>query len=351
MLMAMMWPLSAFGQDVIVKKDGSTVKAKVVEVTQTEIMYKKHSNQNGPLYHLAKSDVFSINYENGEVEKYESNINSANGQKNSNDEVKIIEDVASDKNKELISMYNQDNHYAQKVNQRKSHWRLNFVHVAEESTLQTSTIELSLGKNPPGVYEGAFSFKLINLTNDFLYIDLGNCFRINRDGSYDTYYKGEATTQTNTTGGSSGVSLNMGSLANVLGFGGVLGTIAGGLNVGGSSQNSSSVSKVKYQERFITIPPKGNYTINKGESFIYRNREKTPCRGEEFTYTVSDSPVKYDYIFTYSTDRSFTSCKIIKATCYLAKQMGVKDFDGDENEKYITNYDDHTIKEWDYLDW
>ena len=57
-----------WAQDVIVKKDGSTIQSKVMEINGTEIKYKKWSNQEGPMYSINKYEVNSINYENGEVE-------------------------------------------------------------------------------------------------------------------------------------------------------------------------------------------------------------------------------------------------------------------------------------------
>lgn len=58
----------ATAQDVIVKKDQTTVLSKVLEITGTEIKYKKWSNQDGPTYSINRSEVVSINYENGDVE-------------------------------------------------------------------------------------------------------------------------------------------------------------------------------------------------------------------------------------------------------------------------------------------
>ena len=49
-------------QDVIVMQDGSTVLAKVLKVTKTEVTYKKHSNLQGPDYTANVSDIVSINY-------------------------------------------------------------------------------------------------------------------------------------------------------------------------------------------------------------------------------------------------------------------------------------------------
>lgn len=58
-------------QDVIVKKDNSTILSKVTKIGETEIEYKKWSNLDGPTYSISINDVKNINYQNGEVEKFE----------------------------------------------------------------------------------------------------------------------------------------------------------------------------------------------------------------------------------------------------------------------------------------
>lgn len=65
----------AHAQDIIVKKDGSTITSKVTEITSTEIKYKKFSNPNGPTYTLGKNEINYINYENGERETITSSSN------------------------------------------------------------------------------------------------------------------------------------------------------------------------------------------------------------------------------------------------------------------------------------
>ena len=59
-----------FAQDVIVKKDGSTILSKVIEIGTSEVKYKKFSNQDGPTYTIRISELLSINYQNGEKEEY-----------------------------------------------------------------------------------------------------------------------------------------------------------------------------------------------------------------------------------------------------------------------------------------
>jgi len=59
-----------FSQDIIVKKDGSEIKAKVVEIDLQKIKYKEFDFQNGPIRNIDKSDVFMIIYQNGKRENF-----------------------------------------------------------------------------------------------------------------------------------------------------------------------------------------------------------------------------------------------------------------------------------------
>lgn len=60
--------LSASGQDVIVKTDQTEIKSKVTEITETSIKYKRWDNLEGPVYNIAKTEVFMIIYANGKRE-------------------------------------------------------------------------------------------------------------------------------------------------------------------------------------------------------------------------------------------------------------------------------------------
>lgn len=56
-------------QDVISFNDGTLEKAKVLEIGENEIKYKKWDNQEGPTYSVSKSKIMSILYQNGTFEK------------------------------------------------------------------------------------------------------------------------------------------------------------------------------------------------------------------------------------------------------------------------------------------
>ena len=61
---------TANAQDIINYRNGTSIKAKVVEVTAYEIRFKKIENPNGPLYIESVDNIQSIVYENGIIERY-----------------------------------------------------------------------------------------------------------------------------------------------------------------------------------------------------------------------------------------------------------------------------------------
>ena len=75
MLFVLLCALGAQAQDVIVRRDGSTVLARVVAVNGNEVVYKKWSDLNGPNYVMSRSDVTNINYESGRQDRYSTESN------------------------------------------------------------------------------------------------------------------------------------------------------------------------------------------------------------------------------------------------------------------------------------
>ena len=65
-------------QDLIITKKGDEISAKVLEVTPTEIKYKRTDNPDGPVYTADKSTVFMIKYENGTKEIIETTATPSN---------------------------------------------------------------------------------------------------------------------------------------------------------------------------------------------------------------------------------------------------------------------------------
>lgn len=86
----MIYPSSA--QDILIKKNGEEVKAKVITITPQEIAYKLFTVPGDSLttaeeLRVAKSEVFMIKYENGTKEVFGENNSS---QPNDSEDVKLV---------------------------------------------------------------------------------------------------------------------------------------------------------------------------------------------------------------------------------------------------------------------
>jgi len=65
-ILSVLYPLlNCFAQDIITKKTGEDIRAKVFEVNQTDVKYKIFDDQNGDTLTLSKSEILMIRYENG----------------------------------------------------------------------------------------------------------------------------------------------------------------------------------------------------------------------------------------------------------------------------------------------
>lgn len=93
----------AMAQDVIVKKDGSTIISKVLEVSDTEVKYKKFSNMEGPTFTIKVKELQAINYQNGEKESFDVKITHDEDKSTSSMEIRIDKDIMLQREKLLAS--------------------------------------------------------------------------------------------------------------------------------------------------------------------------------------------------------------------------------------------------------
>ncbi len=69
--------ISVSAQDIITTKDGTDIKAKILEVTINEVKYKKFNNLEGPTFTMLKSEILIVRYQNGENEVFKESRGSA----------------------------------------------------------------------------------------------------------------------------------------------------------------------------------------------------------------------------------------------------------------------------------
>ena len=79
----------AFSQDNIVLKNGDEIVAKISEVNETNIKYKKFNNLEGPIYTISKNELFYIKYSNGEKEMFTNYINNKSSNSTINKKILI----------------------------------------------------------------------------------------------------------------------------------------------------------------------------------------------------------------------------------------------------------------------
>lgn len=280
--------LNVNAQDVIVKKDGSTILSKVMEVNPGDIKYKKFSNPNGPTYTIVKADVMSVNYENGEKETFTEADNSATSAiPTTKTEVKSYETLLKD-NVPLIKEFNShDVIYKNTDTDKKASSMVCTIGVKDGSVIETPELKAifsmkkrfinvkfwsgkekvtRIGDITDDTHVSEDGFHLImavtlkNKTNKTVYIDLGTSFFV-KSGEAIPYYTPSSTTTS--SGSTSGAGVNMGAVTGALGVGGALGTLAGGVNVGGGS--SSSTSTTTYSQRIVSIPPMATISLEPHE--------------------------------------------------------------------------------------
>lgn len=246
----------------------------------------------------------------------------------------------------------------------------------EDSVVQV-TYDIQYGDGTAGNgYDYSYPYMVVkvkNKTMNTIYVDLAKCFLVKGEESYTYYTPGETRT---TTGGSTGVSVNMGSVANAVGVGGVVGGLASGVNVGGSKQ--SSTTNVEYAQRIIAIPPMSAKVLEKKPviSYFRDNRsiitvtdfngvvwvgnfytEKNPnlylrmkdvenfggrqlMRGECFEYTQENSPITMDSYISYSLTEDCNQTVTVRHSCYTFQIWGMSNEYNlmKDIEKYVPDY-------------
>ncbi len=335
------WLLASYAmaQDIIIMRNGDEVEAKVTALTDSDISYKKWSNQDGPTYTTAKSKVFMIKYKNGDkdVFKEEAPAPAATAPQEAAAPKYEIGLPDEERNNFLLNFHNTDaiSFIGETETDKKAEGALCQYFVTEDSQLANKDIEISVfpsykfyaqgySSHPCGWVQARYvlEISITNRTDKPVYVDLGNTFLSDDSGKSTSHYTPSSTS--NTQGRSGGASVNLGGVARALGVGGAVGTIASGVNVGGGKSSSSTT--VTYAERIIRIAPNSKVTLEKKHSNTLTRALVASSfhRGEVFNYTKEESNSWFDVYVTYSLDEKFTQQSVLKAKYYMGKSIGAK---------------------------
>lgn len=155
-----------------------------------------------------------------------------------------------------------------------------------------------------------------NRTSEIMIIDQTLSFFVNSDGTSTSYYDPtvRSTSTTNHSSKSKGVSVNLGSVANAFGVGGIVGDLANGINVGGSGTKGKSVTEETYIADLpqVSVAPNSNTAMSK--VFTVAAIAKPIEERREIILPLlkfEESPYKFSVCISYSIDGGKTFEKII----------------------------------------
>lgn len=369
--------IGCFAQDLIVKRDGSIIQAKVSEIGMSEVKYKKWSNQDGPSYIIPKNEVLAINYQNGEKETFEmTNVPAPTN---------IVSDELSEEakasNSKAIETWNNSSLIYKGKEGKSASCTFWAWGIDSESVLCNDDVEISFATcyqdhhhEPGGIETFSWGYQnyknywpaqpgvgvyVKNKTDKVLFFDLGSS-TFTRNGVSSVIYDNTVTTYG--SGSSSGGSVGLGILPGLsLGLG------------GGSSDMTTTTTR---EERIVPVSPHSSMMVCRKPIFpVDMSRFKaggyysptsdaafrfvimrpklagtTPVHpycniennadiktGSSFKYNQENSPMKFSIYLTYSNDQNFTSSKHICTNAYVKEVMGVHS-DSAHPNSYLDNY-------------
>ena len=151
--------------------------------------------------------------------------------------------------------------------------------------------------------KGDINVIVYNKTDEIMTIDQTKSFFVSSDGKSQSYFDPTIRTisQTNSSSTSGGASVNLGSVANLLGVGGTLGTMLYGVNVGGGSSKGTAITEVTQMadQPTVSLAPRSCAAMSKtfNEPMIGMNVENT-----KLEMTEKDSECKFSCCISYSVD-------------------------------------------------
>lgn len=348
----------ANAQDLIVLKNGDIIHSKVQEIGLDQIKYKKWSNQEGPDYVIAKSEVLSINYQNGEKDTFNSIENSSNLNISSEapKEQSLVPIGPDERNKDLLSEHNEPiTFHKVRTGGKPYYCPMYHLAVAPNSILSNKHCEVffEFKECYHASSKDSWIWGVKNKTDKVIYVDLTKTYSTDNFGESRFYYNDTQVSVMSTSGGANSQNI--------------------GIGVFGASRTNASGggSLISYSNpKILVIPPHGKVyvaefkevctdegqsgtllldigyrpatyqTISEGENF-YRGNKLLIKIGEKEVkiYTPANTPYFKRYTITYSFNEDFASYSELRFKLYVKEAYGdasVKSKHIKKNRKQIT---------------
>lgn len=385
---------SAFAQDRVITKGGEVMEVYNVEISEKYIFYNKDKSKDSAFERMDKESVLMIKRQDGStINLYESaKAEEAPAAKPAVQESPaqeavmltpdLLDEAAREANTVAISQVNQNVAFVPDEADdldREANFIWYRMGMKENSVLDDGIVNLSIvsgnftweagwGKRKLYFKEGfdylmnpGIQVCVTNKSDRTVYIDLGNSF-FSRMGQPQCYYVPSVTSVTSTAG--SGASVNLGAVTGALGIGGVAGTLANGVNVGGGGSNGATT--VTYAQRMVTVPPRStvkleaqylwgtqdtevapglSYNKYRGSIFCFPKDalEGPLMTGQHFTYTEATSTVTASALVAYSFSEDGSALRTLSAHLYLKDLIGCNQNKFNMKERGRVSYEAGTI--------
>lgn len=369
--------MPAVAQDKIITKDGDVLQGWNVEVSDKYVFYNTENKTDADIKRMEKDKVLMVKRQDGSTLNLYEDAQPAAKQAPAAAEpagegpvMVKVEDLTENSRKEndaLLSSINAEPSFVldnEEDLKKKAQTVTYVLGVKNNSVLTDGNVRLRIvtgtlykaNKAAPAVFKESFaetqinpalSIHVENLSDRTIYVDLGNSFFV-RMGQSFCYYIPSSTTSSSSS--SSGAGVNLGSVAGALGVGGVVGQLAGGVNIGGGSTNGGSTTT--YAQRVISVPPKTKIALD--AQYVFGNENRTVCpglryrgrsgvpydrwpifrfpkksaagplmNGEHCKYSEESSPFNVAAMIAYSFNENCSNERILYANIYLKNLFGV----------------------------
>jgi hypothetical protein len=189
--------------------------------------------------------------------------------------------------------------------------------------------------------DGKINVVVRNLTSEIMTIDQTKSFFVDTDGSSTSYYDPTVTTKSSTsfTSGTEGAAFNLGGLAQALGVGGVLGTLAQATTVSGSETAGSSNTTTTYLRDMpeVSIGPRGSGAMSKIYKVTGIGGFSNSSTVTTSLWTKSTSPLQFSVCISYRIGNDGAWEKLI-TNFYVNTQMVVDVKNGAVNDAFRLIY-------------
>ncbi len=372
--------LTVTAQDIIAKKDGDTLRVYDLKINAKFITYRERPGKDSPSKRIGKAKVLSVKKRNGKtitISAPDPEPEPANTvevvvpSKKNRDEKKIEKPrtplhekpqgevkraVAAD-NMQLIEDYNKNcNGYGEKKQKKsKARCAAAIMNISTGSVLANEDIKIELLKCEQQS-NTSIEYKIFvhNKTNNTIYLDLENCFRIYGDSTFKPYYSGKQIRQNKKSNKKVTYSNKIVTSRPQL-TGRKRTTSYGTTHTYDEKKQTSQVIK---EQKIITIPPKSKIALPPRISLDEYNeiveeydifcttlpRSQHPLHAWQIVnFDEQQTPYKNSFIITYSPNKKFETYSTVKFGLYLKQLIGLGTKFSRFNETLIHGYDRYTI--------